>query len=182
MALSRRFPLLGLGALLVSLMAGCAADAGRLVAEPPEPTLPVTKTAPNIYPEPDPLADPSRATRINYSPMLVSDPLPSPAPAIAITRKDALAIARRGQDFGPEMQPGTPTVTLRMVTVGPPEDHPAARPAWVLTWRNSRLDLHGPVTLSAEKRAELIANANCVFVVVIDATSGSAEYAAQFCG
>jgi hypothetical protein len=181
MAMSRRLPLLGPGAMLVSLMAGCAADAGRLVAEPPEPTVPATKTAPNVYPESDPLADPSRVTRINYSPMLISDPLPSPAPEIAVTSEEALAIARRGQVLSSDMQPGTPTATLRMVTVGPPEDHPAARPAWVLTWRNSKPVVHGPVTLSAERRAELIANLNCVFVVVVDAGSGSAEYAAQFC-
>jgi hypothetical protein len=114
--------------------------------------------------------------------MLTSDPLPASPPQIAVDSEKALAIAMRDQNFGSAMQPGTPTVTLRMVRIGLPEDEPTPRLAWVLTWRNSKLDLHGPIGLSAEKRAEIVANASCVFLVVIDATTGSTEYVAQLCG
>lgn len=181
MTRSCRVTLLGLGLVAALITAACAADGSGLVADPPEPTHPASKTVPNRFPKSDPLADPASPRRIHYTPMLISDPLPTPPPAIAVNSDEAMAIAKRDQDFGSAMQPGVPTASLRMVTIGSPDDKPAPRLAWVLTWRNSRMDLHGPPTLSAEKRAEMVANAKCVFVVVVDATTGSTEYVTQLC-
>ena len=151
------------------------------MGEPAEPSHPTRKTEPNRSPRTDPLADPASPRRIHYAPMLISDPLATPPPAVAVSSDEALAIAKRDQDFGTAMQPGVPTATLRMVAIGSPDERPAPRLAWVLSWRNSRMDLHGPPTLSAERRAEMIAKAECVFVVVVDATSGTTDYVAQFC-
>lgn len=92
-----------------------------------------------------------------------------------------MAIAMRDQNFGPEMQPGAPLPTLRLVRIGLLEDEPTPHLAWVLTWRNSRPALHGPPSLSAEKRAEIAANSDCIFLVVIDATTGATEYVGQLC-
>lgn len=113
--------------------------------------------------------------------MLTSDPLPAAPPQVAVDSENAVGIAMRDQNFGPEMQPGTPLVTLRFVRLGLLEDEPTPHLAWVLTWRNSKPDLHGPPGLSAEKRAEIAANSDCIFLVVIDATTGSTEYVAQLC-
>jgi hypothetical protein len=153
----------------------------RVIGLLKSPTLGKPKTRRELIRESDPLGDPSSAMRIYYGSQVISDPLPTPPPAITVDRDEALAIARREQNFGSAAQPGTPAATLRMVTVGLPDEEPTPHPAWILTWKNSTPQLHGPPSLSAERRAEIIGNTACVFIVVIDASTGSAKYAGQLC-
>ena len=69
----------------------------------------------------NPTADPDSGGTVRYSANLSSSQLPSPAPTTKVTRDAAIAIAKRGQNFGSEMQPGNPVAALRLLTlsVGP---------------------------------------------------------------
>lgn len=127
----------------------------------------------------DPFAPPGAAERIVYADGLVSDPLPNP-PAGVITAVTAIQSALSDR-ISSELRPGEPTATLRSVTVGPVgESGTTASPAWILTWRGSKPDIHGPVGLSTALRQKL-ENSECIFVVVVDAESGAVTDTRQFC-
>ncbi len=174
---------LGLSVLVVALLGSACAGPGddprtRAAAPPPVAAGPKAASV-----QTSPLARPDTAGRVVYDAGLVSDPVPAGSPRVAVSATRALAVAAEQQQFGPDLQPGTPTATLRMVTVGSAGDEPAptARASWVLTWTGSAAAVRGPVTLSDQDRARIRAATRCVFVVVVDATSAKAVDARQLC-
>jgi hypothetical protein len=98
-----------------------------------------------------------------------------------VSEEDAEAIAARDQDFGEAVQPGSPTIALRFVTLGDPDQPRQPHVAWVLTWNDSEAIVRGGVRTSDAERQQIRANTECVFVVVIDAVSGVTEEIRQSC-
>lgn len=111
--------------------------------------------------------DPDSSQRIVYPGGLVSAPMPPPAAAFGVSRKDAVGIAV-AQNWGPS--PGeAPVATLRMVTVDS-ERSPTSRaqPGWVLTWHEAATPIGGGLRSAATTRPTLPA----LRVVVLDADTG----------
>jgi hypothetical protein len=159
----------------------CAGPSTQVAAPPPpNPEPPRSKSAPRQI-KTDPLTRPDSPGRIVYSSELVSEPMPKQAKAARVSKAKALGAADVGQ-FGPGLQPGTPTATLRMVSLRTPgAAAQAARPSWVLTWAASRPDIKGPATNTAADRRRLAADVQCIFVMVVDADTGVARDARQLC-
>ncbi len=140
----------------------------------------------------DPFQPPDSPVVIDYADGLVSYPLPSAqANPVAITASAALQIAASLGSFGDGLQPGAPSVTLRMITAtGIPDQSATAgiaassgapRPGWVLIWSGSRPVVMGPGSLSDSDRALFAQKMTCIFVVAIDANSGLAMDSHQVC-
>lgn len=185
-----RVPITMASLLLILISTSCGGDPVQTV----EPAAPVPAAPPSLSPEKlnppkapaaDPLADPATPGRVVYSTDLISDPLPpSMRASVQISREEALAIAARDQDFGPDAQPGQPIAVLRLVTLKTWEYQAGTTgPHWVITWKNSkRMGTGGGGSrLSRDEREALIAQAQCVFIVVIDAQTGASKDVAQYC-
>lgn len=180
----------GVWVIMIVFLAGCAVGDLRTPGSPSTTTPTSSVTANSAAPHAksarvviDPLSDPASLRRVTYAATLASDPLPDAPPRVAVDRQQALAVASSpGETFG-GMEPGVPSATLRMVIEGDPAADPApvAHPAWVVIWDNSPLVIFGPATLSQEARAQMIAGAHCVFVLVIDAQTAKATSAHQAC-
>jgi hypothetical protein len=129
----------------------------------------------------NPLGDPAAPRRIVYATTLMSDPLPDPPPVVPVGEARALAVASP-HGSGSSSQQFTPRAALRLVTQGDPMSTPAPTPApaWVVVWP-SRLDVHGPPTLTRAERAKMVAAVECVEVVVVDARSGTSTSEYQAC-
>lgn len=174
---------------LALTMTSCA-GAGDLVGSPPSVNPAPVTTAP-FSPAPsklgnpeistNPLDDPNANSRITYSANFLSDPLPASVPPITVSKEDAEAIAARDQNFGDGVQPGSPTIALRLVTLGDPDQPRQPNVAWVLTWKDSEAIVRGGVNRSEAQLKEMRANTECVFVVVINAVSGVTEEIRQSC-
>lgn len=129
----------------------------------------------------DPLDDPHSDSPITYAADFISEPVKQPVPAVAVSQRDAEALAVRDQYFGEDVQPGSPTTVLRWVTLGVPDEPRTPHLAWVLTWNDSRVIIRGGISTSFAKKQEMAAKTRCVFIVVINATSGEAEDVRQIC-
>lgn len=107
---------------------------------------------------------------------------------VALTVEDATAQAGR-VDMPEELMPGPPTVELRSVTISTgsaargeqPSKKVDATPAWVLVYANSPADVHGPATLTDERRKQIAADSACSFIVIIDADSSETLALKQLC-
>jgi hypothetical protein len=107
---------------------------------------------------------------------------------VALTAEDAMEQAGR-VDMPKELMPGTPTAELRSVTITTgsaargeqPSKKVDATPAWVLVYANSPADVHGPATLTDERRKQIAADSSCSFIVIIDANSSETLALKQRC-
>jgi hypothetical protein len=164
---------------IMVLCLSCAACGKEAVPADPVDT-PSTKSG-SRHLQLNPTADPDSRGVVRYSASLSSSPLPSPPPTTKVTRRAAIAIAKRGQNFGSEMQPGNPVAALRIVTlsVGPTELK--NQPAWVLIWKDSKPVIMGGPGVTERQRQEMAAHMKCIFLVVIDANSSKAADAEQIC-
>lgn len=129
----------------------------------------------------NPFDVPSSDRRIVYSDGLISDPVPANTSVRPqISADQALDIANRNI-VSREKQPGDPTATLRLVSVGYLGQDASAVPhlAWVLTWLGGKASPRGPI--SDDERKRLVASLRCVFVSVIDATTGDIQDDRQIC-
>jgi hypothetical protein len=119
---------------------------------------------------------------VDYGSGITTRPAPDAVPALTST--EAVTLATR-IDMPRELMPGTPTTTLRFVTVDPGGAEeggpPAEKLAWVLVYDGSPADLHGPVGLSRERRQEIAAGSRCSFIVILDARSGGTLALKQRC-
>ena len=195
---SKRHALLSavsLGALVLLALAGCgersalvAARAG--VSPSPDPT----SAGVSASPDPNVIAS-QRATMPVWQP---SPPAPGeiiypgfgvrtlPAPADltpAVTLQDALKNPDVADFQSGGLAPGTPDASLRLFSNGdvPPDSsappNPVRlRPVWVLTYRNSPADYHGPVGFVPPSPRPM-----CDFFIAIDATTGTTLLLAQDC-
>jgi hypothetical protein len=136
-------------AAIIILCLSCAACGKEAVPADPVDT-PSTKGGPRHL-QLNPMADPDSRGIVRYSANL-SSTLPSPAPTTKVTRRAAIAVAKRGQNFGSDMQPGNPVAALRLVTlsVGPTELK--NQPAWVLIWKDSKPVIRGGIGVTERKR------------------------------
>lgn len=118
-----------------------------------------------------PFTPPDAADTFHYSDQLESAPIGN---ANAQTTPDqAIEAAKQQQPPDEDMQPGLPSVTLRMVSEGyaGQDSSAVAHPAWVLTWMGGRADVHGPATLSPSDRAHIAKTYECIAVTIVDASS-----------
>jgi hypothetical protein len=107
-----------------------------------------------------------------------------PAMRVATVDPDAAVAEIEKAGFSPDMRPGTPEVALRSVTRHPKgQTRPeyADRLAWVVTYRGSAPDVHGPMTMTQERREQLNASLYCVMVFLVDADNGDLFDAQQYC-
>ena len=134
----------------------------------------------------EPFEPPDAPVRINYGEYLTSDTPPANS-VPAIDENKALAAAS-GLDFAPDLRPGTPTVTLRLVTINtdPKNTDPSVTPitvstrlGWMVIWSNSKPDLQRPAPVGGPSRPATAET--CEFIVTIDATSGTAIDTQQLC-
>lgn len=141
-------------------------------------TDPSSKYRPYQGPTSNPFDDPDSPHRVYYDSGLISDPLPTPAPAVSFTAAQAVALAAK-HHLGPG-QGQRPVVTLRLVTVDLSEatPEPPAWPGWVLTWRvnNQHLAISGPMPATPEERKQRLEDANqrydCVYAFAVNANTG----------
>ena len=168
-----------LAVTVMVLYLSCAACGKEAVPADPVDT-PSTKGG-SRHLQLNPMADPDGRGTVRYSASLSSSPLPSPAPTTKVTRAAAIAIARRGQKFGSELQPGNPVAALRLVTLSAGPTELKNQPAWLLIWKDSKPVIMGGLGVTERQRQEMAAHMNCIFLVVIDANSSKAADAEQIC-
>lgn len=179
MTILRRCATLGVIALVASGCAsatqadrsnrGAGGTTGTISAPSPTPT---SKTAVgsgsfNF----SPFTPPDAPYTFHYSDQLASSPIGNTK--VPTTPDQAIEAAKQQQPPDEEMQPGTPSVTLRMVSEGysGQDSSAVAHPAWVLTWTGGRADVHGPATLSPSDRARIAKTYVCLAITVVDASS-----------
>lgn len=174
------------------VMAGCAAQSTNSAGDTVGPTMPMMGASSNSSGVPldksrprgfqaNPFDPPDQDARVTYDDGLVSYPIATTyVPNIGASKavQSALAIGHNS-----DLQPGTPAVVLRSVSIGfsGQDATYSPHPAWLVIWYGSRADLHGPVAKSARARAELVDGLECIYVVVVDAWTGEAQDARQLC-
>jgi len=99
---------------------------------------------------------------------------------VPVDRDAAVAIAE-SEAFPADWRPGSPVAVLRMVTARKGDGTSGSKPGWVVIWQGSAPDIHGPITLSNAEREALASRLRCVFVMSVDAASGSVDVAEQIC-
>jgi hypothetical protein len=116
---------------------------------------------------------------IRYDPMLRTDPAPRGATTTS-SRAQAIAAALAA-NFATDLQPGAPQVALRHVILGVEEQ--ASRPffGWVLVWSGSRPDIKGPPGPGRSDGGDQGLGLECLFVMVVDATTLEPRIALQLC-
>ena len=135
------------------------------------------------------LTDVNAATSINYGSGLITFPAPLLAAGPAVTQHAALSSALRIGDPDPG---ATPLVALREVTFDsamgaqlPAGVDDSLRVddtlAWVVVYPHSTPVPRGPPGLSSSARAAIVASESCIWVVVIDASTGSGIDNEQIC-
>jgi hypothetical protein len=164
---------------------GCAsadATSGATTGAPPQvagqSSSPI-KGGPDLATNPfDP---PDSPYEVIYGRDFRSRPLPALNAIYPVTAEEAIAnAAQNGFGAGHGWTPGTPTATLRQVTVGS-GSQAVTGPAWVLIWKGSPVVIVGKATFIGEQRTMLADQASCEFLVVIDANTGDGHRAGQIC-
>lgn len=134
----------------------------------------------------EPFQPPDAPVRIVYGGYLTSDP--APAGSVPTVDESKALAAAADLDFAPDLRPGTPTVTLRMVTINtdPKNTDPSSTPitvsprlGWMVIWSNSKPAVHGPAPVGGQTRPTVAEN--CQFIVTVDATNGAALDTQQLC-
>ncbi|MEV0136829.1 hypothetical protein AB0H83_51460 [Dactylosporangium sp. NPDC050688] len=104
-----------------------------------------------------------------------------PAPASASAKVNAQEAVHRTKDLGfsTEMIPGSPIVELRLISekYNDPtltRDYFTDRLTWVVTYKGSRVIVHGPLNLDPSVRRQATENLRCEVVFFIDAATAEA--------
>lgn len=109
--------------------------------------------------------------------------------ATAVDQARAVELGRNSH-FPAALRHGEPEVALRQVSTVHRGTLPEGskyrtdyqnRVMWVLTYRGSQPDIHGPAGLTSEQRRKAVSHNGCVFVLMIDGSSGELVEAHQFC-
>ncbi|HEX8093803.1 hypothetical protein [Jatrophihabitans sp.] len=83
--------------------------------------------------------------------------------------------------FNAAYQPGTPTVTLRSISIGyPGQDTYPSHPAWIVIWQGSKPWRTGRADRGSQPAASSD-DLHCLYLVVVNAATGQAEDARQLC-
>ena len=134
----------------------------------------------------NPFASPTSAVEINYGTGLKTRPAPLNAvAAVAASRARSIAATHAITSLAS----ATPIATLRLVDLdpsmgsasGPSVNVVRNRLAWVMTYPNSEPQIYGPANLTAADRKALAAKTECIFLVVVDASSGAPVDSEQVC-
>jgi hypothetical protein len=130
----------------------------------------------------NPFDVPDACWQITYDSGLVSRPIAaSYVPAVAA--EDALLRATV-IGFNAAFQPGVPTVVLRSVSVGYDGQDSTFAPhaGWMIIWYGGKPRRYGgPVGRAASPVPMHEAAAECIYVVVVDASTGEPQDARQIC-
>jgi hypothetical protein len=130
----------------------------------------------------NPFDAPDAAWQITYDSGLVSRPI-AVSYVPAVSAEDALRRAT-AIGFNAALQPGVPTVVLRSVSVGydGQDSTFAPHPGWMIIWYGSKPRRYGgPVGRAASPVPMHEAAAECIYVVVVDASTGEPQDARQIC-
>lgn len=153
-------------------------------------------TSADARPAPGSSAPPETAIVVpDMGPDFSSRPAPTDSRS-RLTAADAVAAAY-GFQMPPDMTPGEPDVILQLVTYWPTgmtsigngqatdgygvADVYVARLAWIVLFHDSPLVLYGPPGQNQEQRAEMMATAECVLRVIVDANTGEGLDVTQLC-
>ena len=124
----------------------------------------------------NPFSPPDSPYRIAYNDQLTSDLVDSNS-SVTVTAEQAYRDVLDADGKDDYRRPGTPTETLRTVSVGYEGQGDSFKPhtAWVLTWSNGKAVVGGPASLSADERAKLESTYVCTVVVVVNAVTARVE-------
>jgi hypothetical protein len=168
-----------------SSTAALAGPSSAVAGQNPNGAMPA-KTGGPAKPVGNPFASPTSATEINYGTGLKTRPAPRNAvAAVAASRARSIAATHAIKSLASV----TPIATLRLVDLdpsmgsasGPSVNVVRNRLAWVMTYPNSEPQIYGPANLTATDRKALAAKTECIFLVVVDASSGAPVDSEQVC-
>lgn len=127
----------------------------------------------------------SSPAKVNYGSGITAVPAVGAVPALTADQAETRA---KDIDMPSELMPGTPTVVLRSVTIangskapGAPAKKVDSALAWVLIYNDSVADVHGPPSLTKERREQIIKSSRCSFIVILDANNGETLALNQEC-
>lgn len=181
-----------------AVFAGCSDVVPTVSATPSAAPTPVTtRNAPNSERTAQsdanrPLAetafdDPARSSTVVYGEDFLSDPMPVIARTTKLSANEAISAAKSKAFVNEAAQPGQPVATLRMARIGFSNASwsPVSRPAWILTWRNSAVQIYGGALPDREAQREWIdkmrRSQDCIFVIAIDAENAESLAVRQVC-
>jgi hypothetical protein len=142
--------------------------------------LPVAPKTQAVEVHTNSFAAPDDPSTITYDSGLVSQPIdPAYLPPV-----DAVAAVKAATiiGFNASLQPGTPTVTLRSVSIGyEGQSTFTAHPAWIIIWHGSMPWATGGANRISPPTGKSSDNLNCIYVMAVNAVTGRAEDARQLC-
>lgn len=116
---------------------------------------------------------------LRYATTLRTDPVPSGT--VAKVSRDSAIAAAADADFQKDLQPGTPTMALRNVTLGDEASVTTTSISWVMVWSGSKPFIRGPAAVTQSERERLASDTVCVFIMIVDATTSKVLDARQIC-